>query len=179
MRHTIKYIAAATCLTCAAWAVFSHSKTKRCTGPGGKRFDLATEGSCDHTVLYDVSERVHRVTNSHRLRGTRCGERIRMQWDGTINQLVDHGRAPAVTTGKEQIRVCLDGDPDVDALVFVVLHELAHVGCGEVGHTKAFWQTFHLLLEVAEKEGVYVNHDHDPDALVCGKRIGESPVGYF
>lgn len=171
--RTIKYIATVSCLACAAWALVTHSKTKSCKAPGGKSFDIADGTSCDHSVLYAVSERVHRVTNSHRLRGTQCGERIRMNWDGTINQLVDTGRAPAVTTGKRQIRVCLDDDPDVDALVFIVLHELAHVGCGSVGHTPEFWKTFHLLLGVAEKEGVYV--DHDPNAVVCGKRVGERP----
>ncbi len=101
-----------------------------------------------------------------------------MHWDGSIHQLVDAGRAPAVTTGKRHIRVCLDdahATNDVDAVVFIVLHELAHIGSGSIGHTDEFWRTFQFLLQVAEKEGVYVAHN--PNATVCGERLGDMPSG--
>ncbi len=176
MKNAAKYLVAGSCLVCAIWSLSKHSKTQQCRTLQGRAIDVSASGTCHDAkarLLYTVSERVHRVTSSHRLRNTQCGARIQMHWDGSIHQLVDPGRAPAVTTGKQHIRVCLDDDPGIDAVVFVALHELAHIGSGTVGHTAEFWFTFKLLLQIAEREGVYTHHD--PTRTVCGEPIGDVP----
>jgi len=90
-----------------------------------------------------------------------------------IHELVDGGNAPAVTHDKTTIRICLDDNPSINALMFVVLHELAHVGCHTVGHTDEFWDGFASLLEAARRIGVY--NVHDPMERVCGTEIGPGP----
>jgi Zn-dependent peptidase ImmA (M78 family) len=64
------------------------------------------------------------------------------------------------TINKQVIHLCTK-DPgsgkhyDKNTLMFVVLHELAHVICEEVGHTDAFSMTNQALLDYAIKRGYY------------------------
>jgi hypothetical protein len=63
------------------------------------------------------------------------------------------------TINKKKIYMCLrdeNGDYYHDnMLLFVVLHELAHVLCDEIGHTNKFQQIFQVLLDDAVKLGIY------------------------
>ena len=40
-------------------------------------------------------------------------------------------------------------------LIYVLLHELAHVKCDEIGHTEKFKTIFKSLLQKAELAGIY------------------------
>jgi predicted metal-dependent hydrolase len=40
-------------------------------------------------------------------------------------------------------------------LIFVAIHELAHVLCDEIGHTKKFEDIFHKLLQEAIEKKLY------------------------
>jgi len=144
---------------------------KTCVSRGGHRYVVGATTPCNHAKLLDVMYRCQRVV----LEGGDgpCVRRIRRRWDGSIHELVDGGRAPAVTHGKKTVQVCLDGDPSTESLVFVVLHELAHVGCASVGHTPEFWTAFSTLLETAGRIGVYT--EHDPTERVCGTEVGPGP----
>jgi hypothetical protein len=66
------------------------------------------------------------------------------------------------TINKKKIYMCLrdeNGEYYHDnMLLFVILHELAHVLCDEIGHTAKFQQIFQQLLEEASNAGIY-----DPD----------------
>ena len=125
---------------------------------------------CNHTKLLDLMYRCQRVV----LAGEGpCARRIRKRWDGMIHELLDRGSAPAVTHDKTTIRVCLDGDPSIDTLMFVVLHELAHVGCKSTGHTDEFWEGFASLLATARRIGAYT--PHDPASRICGTEVGPAP----
>ena len=54
------------------------------------------------------------------------------------------------TNNKEYIYMCLRNreqkNHSDDILIFAFVHELAHVGCDEQGHTDAFWAYFRLLI---------------------------------
>jgi hypothetical protein len=65
------------------------------------------------------------------------------------------------TSNKEHIYMCLRNragkNHSDDILIFAFIHELAHVGCDEQGHTDAFWTYFRLLIQILcryEAEGV-------------------------
>ena len=49
---------------------------------------------------------------------------------------------------------------DMDALKFVALHELAHIGCDEYGHGPEFWRVFKFLLQEAELAKLYTPVDY-------------------
>jgi beta-lactamase regulating signal transducer with metallopeptidase domain len=63
------------------------------------------------------------------------------------------------TINKRKIYMCLKDENNKyyneNMLVYVLLHELAHVKCTEIGHTDAFHKIFQQLLEQATEKGLY------------------------
>lgn len=63
------------------------------------------------------------------------------------------------TINKHKIYLCLKDETnsyyDYNMLIYVAIHELAHVLCNEVGHTTKFYSIFHDLLSKAHNLGIY------------------------
>ena len=155
-----------------AIAALAVTRSKSCTSKTGIVFNVNGNTDCTVTKLADVNDRIKRVASS--LRGTQTGAKIAMRWNGRIDELDDMGAdTAAVTTGKRSIRVCIQPDAPLDALVFVALHELAHVACDDIGHTPRFWDEFRYILDEATRIGAYSGHD--PHAVVCGRTVGRVP----
>lgn len=135
---------------------------------------IASTASCsdEGQVLQRVTRKCHMVLRHPSIRETRWASRARAHWDGSIHQLVESGRSPAVTTGKRDIRVCLDAMSSEDALFFVCLHELSHVAVSSYGHTPEFWECFEAFLRAAMEMGLYT---HDHRGHVCGSPLGRFP----
>lgn len=81
----------------------------------------------------------------------------------------------------ERIVMCLrqtDGsfvDPNV--LVYVAVHELAHLMTHEIGHTVLFWKNFKLLLSQGVELGIYTNVDFaSKPQPYCGISISSSVI---
>lgn len=83
----------------------------------------------------------------------------------------------------ERIMLCLrdarNGAPDINALMFVVLHECAHIAnYNEWGHSARFWSIFKYLLIEAVEAGVYVPVDYSRNpSTYCEFRLDHNP--YF
>lgn len=82
----------------------------------------------------------------------------------------------------EKIALCAttkrDGGDIIDenTLMFVVLHELAHIMTVSVGHTKEFWDNFKQLIIYAEKVKIYKPVDYSKKTgHYCGTEILDSP----
>ena len=83
----------------------------------------------------------------------------------------------------DRIVICLrqktEGYPFVDenTVMFVVLHEMAHLMTFSTGHTPEFWANFRRMLQDAMAVGIYqnVNYAHDPKPY-CGIEITDSPL---
>jgi len=77
-----------------------------------------------------------------------------------LNNLVMIEDNESYTINKKVIHLCTK-DPqngklyDKNTLMFVVLHELAHVLCNDIGHTENFTTINYALLEHAIKHGYY------------------------
>ena len=57
-------------------------------------------------------------------------------------------------------------------VVFVLIHELAHVYTHEWGHTDRYWSNFAFLLREAEEQGLWKRVDYsESPADVCGDPI--------
>ena len=66
---------------------------------------------------------------------------------------------------------------DLNTMMFVALHELAHIGTKSVGHTDEFWKNFRWLLEEAVQIGVYKEQDFKSKPKpYCGITITDSPL---
>lgn len=83
----------------------------------------------------------------------------------------------------ERIVVCLRDKKkpyplvDENTVMFVVLHEIAHLMTTTIGHTPEFWANFRRILKDAIGAGVYneVNYTREP-VEYCGMEISSSPL---
>ena len=80
----------------------------------------------------------------------------------------------------EQIVLCLRTNNklmDLNTMMFVVLHELAHICTESIGHTKEFWDNFKWILEESINIGVYKKQDFKLNNVeYCGMTITDSPL---
>ena len=66
---------------------------------------------------------------------------------------------------------------DENVMMFVALHELAHIMTKSVGHTEEFWDNFRYLLKHAIKIGIYKEVDFEKKPVdYCGTKITNSPL---
>jgi hypothetical protein len=105
---------------------------------------------------------------------------IRERWNGTLAE-TPGGKDIAYSIGKDSVYVCVRDSEgrldDVNTCMFVLMHELAHVGTDSWGHTDEFWQNMQFLLELAEKVGVYSYQDFEATQVTyCGRLLGGSPL---
>lgn len=66
---------------------------------------------------------------------------------------------------------------DTNVLLFVALHEMAHVGTSSIGHTPEFWNHFAWLIKQAEHIKIYTFKDFAAHPVeYCGVHITDSPT---
>lgn len=104
----------------------------------------------------------------------------------TIQETLPTSEFTAYSENKgEKLAFCLDknksgkgGLIDKNTLMFVAIHELAHVASVSIGHTDEFWQNFRFLLQEAEEINIYqpVDYAKNPKEY-CGMEITDNP--YF
>jgi len=83
----------------------------------------------------------------------------------------------------EKIVFCLrardgsDNLEDINMVMFVAIHELAHIATDEEGHTPTFWDNMRFLLEEAINIGIYQQQDfaNNPQEY-CGMMVTSSPL---
>jgi hypothetical protein len=83
----------------------------------------------------------------------------------------------------EKLAFCLNttknGDKliDINTLMFVALHELAHIMTKSEGHKQIFWQHFKFLLTEAKEINIYtpVDYKKNPEPY-CGMKITDNPL---
>jgi hypothetical protein len=80
----------------------------------------------------------------------------------------------------EKIVLCLrnhDKLMDINTMMFVVLHEYAHLATESIGHTEEFWDNFKWILEEAINIGIYTRQDFkNKNVDYCGIKITSSPL---
>jgi hypothetical protein len=63
------------------------------------------------------------------------------------------------TINKEKVFLCLTDKNNKyynnNLLIYVLLHEISHCICDEIGHTEKFHEIFEAILNEAVKEGIY------------------------
>jgi len=102
----------------------------------------------------------------------------------TIKETLPTSEYTAYSENKgEKIAFCLnkkkhDNDNLIDqnTLMFVAIHEVAHIMTLSVGHTDEFWQNFKFLLENAVELGIYEPIDYKKNPKnYCGMNISDNP----
>lgn len=105
---------------------------------------------------------------------------IRRRWDGTLSEVEADGEV-AFSLDKNSIHLCLRDKngrlEDLNASMFVLIHELAHVATADYGHSTEFWANMRFLLELAERLNIYKYEDYDRRSTTfCGHALGSSPL---
>jgi hypothetical protein len=95
------------------------------------------------------------------------------------------GQYTAYSVNKgEQLALCLrDAESgsfiELNLILFVSIHELAHVMTDEVGHTDKFWDNMKYLLEQGKTIGIYVPEDYGKKPkMYCGQEINSTPYTF-
>lgn len=82
----------------------------------------------------------------------------------------------------EELAFCLKSKKtgelhQLNLLTYVALHELAHIGCREVGHTQLFKEIFSLYTKEAIKINIYKYEDYDSNPVeYCGMILSSSII---
>jgi predicted metal-dependent hydrolase len=85
----------------------------------------------------------------------------------------------------EKISLCLrEKSEDIifeddNTIIFVVIHELAHLMSESIGHTDEFWDNMRYLLEESRKVGIYKVVDYKKENVeYCGMYIKSTPYDF-
>ena len=96
---------------------------------------------------------------------------------------LDNSAAFTVNKGQE-IRICtkdkVNGEPEnLNSMMFVALHELAHVMSDQYGHNEEFKQNFSYLTHLAVKLKLYTPENFSKEPVeYCGTKITNSPLQF-
>ena len=87
----------------------------------------------------------------------------------------------SVNKGQE-LSICLKSKKtnqlhDINLLMYVAIHEMAHMGCPEIGHGELFKTIFKFFIEESIKIGIYKYVDYNNNPVeYCGMNLSSSIV---
>jgi len=65
----------------------------------------------------------------------------------------------------------------INTMMFVAIHELAHIMTVSIGHTEEFWNNMRFLLKIAIKHNIYKKQDFKKKPIpYCGTVITDTPL---
>ena len=82
----------------------------------------------------------------------------------------------------EELSICLKDKKtndlyDINLLMYVVIHEMSHFACPEIGHGLLFQKIFNKFTLVAIDIGLYINEDYNKNPInYCGLLLNSSIV---
>jgi hypothetical protein len=138
-------------------------------------------------LLATIRRRLDRLTHklrAHYKKDSRVSMLTKRFESKNISEVAAHSKLTSYSVNKgEKIIFCLrsrDGEDtlvDLNTIMFVALHELAHVMTISVGHTKEFWENFRFLLSHAIHWKLYVPVDFKETPVpYCGTNITDTPL---
>ena len=92
-------------------------------------------------------------------------------------------KAYSVNKG-EEIVLCVREEngqiiTDTNTMIFVLIHELAHIMTKEDGQPPIFWQNMGFLLKEASKAGIYTPVDYSKNPVnYCGVLVDKTPYPF-
>jgi len=134
--------------------------------------------------LADINKDLIRITKHLRAKYPNNSDYERLYRNFDPNQVSEGSPQSSYTSysvNKSQLVICLRQTDNIfvekNTLMYVVLHELGHFACEEIGHTPKFWKIFKEILEEAMAIGLYkkVDFKNNPQPY-CGIKITSSIV---
>jgi len=115
----------------------------------------------------------------------KCASLIKKRFKpNNISETPEHSKNTSYSVNKgEKLVFCIRPKDkkqelhEVNLLMFVAIHELAHVGSVSIGHNDEFYDNFVFLLKEAVEIGAYKKIDFDRNNKdYCGMTITSSPI---
>jgi len=112
-------------------------------------------------------------------------KRLKNNYDpNNISESLENSKYTSYSVNKgEKIVFCIRSKDkkqsieNFNILMFVAIHELAHIMTMSIGHTTEFWGNFKFLLKHAVKLGIYYKNDFKKNPRdYCGIKITDSPL---
>ena len=111
----------------------------------------------DDPKLFELKQKISPLFNKKDYNGLLEG----MNNGNLLDKISLYKGDKSYTINKQKIFLCLRDENgsyyDDMMLLYVLLHELSHVLCDEVGHTEKFHEIFDQILAEANKQGIYDN----------------------
>jgi WLM domain len=166
-------------LTCIASSVDGEKYCVRDTDRRQTSADMLAEAAVRMQTLVD------HLSNSEKYGNDEVVVRLSYNFDPRqITEILPDSDHVAFSENKTKMSFCLtekkeDDSPyvDMNTLMFVCLHEMAHLCTASIGHRTEFWDNFKFLLREAETIGIYKPQDYrETPQEYCGMDITSSPL---
>ena len=104
--------------------------------------------------------------------------------DNLIENIDNHSTSYTLNKGSE-VAICISSKNDtknneiheINRLMFVVIHELSHIGCESQGHNKEFVDFFIYLLKKSIEYKIYKYENYTTNPVeYCGITINNTPI---
>lgn len=123
----------------------------------------------DHMKKNNIPDSISASRLSDRFKNTEIRE----------TSLFETNTGYTINKGKE-IRLCLNktnnSDYNTNIIMFVLLHEMAHIMSSSYGHNEEFTYSMDIIVKTAVKLGIYTPIDYSINPITyCGTRITNSP----
>ena len=167
--------------------------TIRMTGPDGQQYDMQNLPKKEEAVklMSSIKSNLVKLFNHYKSEPALAADppvkRFLERFSPDV--FVENDMSSADTSYSEnkgqKIVVCLRDKTkapqypliDQNTIMFVMLHEMAHLMTETIGHTQEFWTNFRRILGDAVQVGIYrpVNYASRPTPY-CGMIISDSPL---
>lgn len=111
-------------------------------------------------------------------------ERLKRYNPDTLSETIPGSKYSSYSVNKgEKIAMCLRHKGNIfmewNTIIFVAIHEIAHIMTVEEQHPPIFWSNMKFILEQAEEIGLYVpvNYNESPESY-CGQMITSTPYDF-
>jgi len=187
-------VAAAGLTAAVALSYFSGPRnTTAVQGPDGKTYEVQNLPNKEEAVnrMAKIRANLEKLRDSYASTPALAADPpvarflARFQADSFIENDMTSGDTSYSENKGQKIVVCLRDKTkapqypliDENTVMFVMLHEMAHLMTETIGHTQEFWSNFKRILHDAVKLGIYksVNYAQTPTPY-CGMTITDNPI---
>jgi hypothetical protein len=174
----------------ALYALQGPRNTIRMTGPDGQSYEMQNLPEKEKAValMADIKNRLVKLYDHYKSDQALAADppvrRFLERFNSDVfveNDMQSRDTSYSENKG-QKIVVCLRDKTkapqypliDANTIMFVILHEMAHLMTETIGHTQEFWSNFRRILGDASQLGLYspVNYD----AVLRNDHYGFSPV---
>lgn len=143
-------------------------------------------------LLAEIIERMYKLRNHLKnnmnkySNQTACIELLVKNFNEDRTQIYENSTSSEYTSYSvnkgEEVVYCLRSKKtnklhDINLMMYVAIHEMAHIGCHEIGHTRLFKEIFSFYLKVAIELDIYKYDNYDENPIeYCGMILSSTII---